>query len=166
VRLFQLMDRKPEIPPRGGRAVLNFVPRIELDNVSFRYPARAESLVLHNATLTVEPGTVVALVGPSGGGKSTTVALIERFYDPESGAVRIGGLNARDIDPQWLHRHVALVGQEPVLFALSIADNIRFGKVGGKLTCRMCEKGRRGHTQPYHLSYSSFPPARGVAGGH
>lgn len=63
------MDRKPEIPARGGRQLANFEPRIELRNISFRYPARTDALVLSDANLTVEPGTVVALVGPSGGGK-------------------------------------------------------------------------------------------------
>lgn len=70
-------------------------------------------------------------------GKSTIVAMIERFYDPEEGTLRVGGVDVREIDVHWLHRHVALVGQEPVLFALSIADNIRFGKVRFSISCTL-----------------------------
>eukprot|EP00043_Microstomoeca_roanoka_P012782 m.124284 g.124284 ORF g.124284 m.124284 type:complete len:815 (-) comp15590_c0_seq2:410-2854(-) len=128
VRIFQLMDRKPDIDIKGGEEPTSFDPVVELRNVSFRYPSRADTLVLQEASFTVPKGSVVALVGPSGGGKSTIVALLERFYDPEEGAVFVGGRNIRDLNPAWLHSHMALVGQEPVLFAMSIKDNIKYGK--------------------------------------
>lgn len=71
---------------------------------------------------------MVALVGPSGGGKSTIVNLIEKFYDLDSGQVWLSGRNLQDLDPQWFRKHMSVVSQEPVLFACSIADNIKFGR--------------------------------------
>lgn len=76
----------------------------------------------------VAANQVVALVGPSGGGKSTIVSMIERFYLPDAGQVLVGGLPLERLDPTWVKQHVALVSQEPVLFAVSIADNIRYGR--------------------------------------
>jgi len=71
---------------------------------------------------------VVALVGPSGGGKSTIVNLIEKFYDFDSGQILLGGHNVQDLDPNWFRKHMSVVSQEPVLFARSIAENIKFGR--------------------------------------
>ncbi|EGD74247.1 ABC transporter B family protein [Salpingoeca rosetta] len=127
VRIFELMDRQPSIGITGGDAPAHFDPEIELRGVNFRYPSRPDTLVLDDASLRVPTGSVVALVGPSGGGKSTIVSLLERFYDPEDGQILVGGKDIRSVDPAWLHRHVALVGQEPVLFAMSIKDNIKYG---------------------------------------
>jgi ABC-type multidrug transport system fused ATPase/permease subunit len=93
-----------------------------------RYPSRTDQLVLKNVTLDVKQGTVLALVGPSGGGKSTIVALMERLYDPDCGLVEVGGVDVKRLDPEWMHSKVAMVSQEPTLFAVSIADNIRFGR--------------------------------------
>lgn len=78
--------------------------------------------------LEVPKGTVLALVGPSGGGKSTIVSLMERLYDPDNGVVELGGVDIRRLDPVWMHSKIAMVSQEPTLFAVSIADNIRFGR--------------------------------------
>ena len=69
------------------------------------------------------------LIGPSGGGKSTIVALLERWYDPQSGVIEVGGHDLKVTNPVWLHKHMALVSQEPVLFAMTIKDNIKYGKV-------------------------------------
>jgi ATP-binding cassette subfamily B (MDR/TAP) protein 1 len=81
--------------------------------------------VLKGVTFTASPGEVVALVGPSGAGKSTIVALIERFYNCDAGSIEINGTPLDEIDYHWLHRNVALVSQEPVLFGCSIRDNIQ-----------------------------------------
>jgi ATP-binding cassette, subfamily B (MDR/TAP), member 1 len=75
----------------------------------------------------VVPGKSMAIVGPSGSGKSTTVSLISRFYDVDKGRVLIDGINIKNLDPQWLRKQVGLVSQEPILFAMSIEDNIKYG---------------------------------------
>eukprot|EP00045_Choanoeca_perplexa_P011532 m.122911 g.122911 ORF g.122911 m.122911 type:complete len:772 (+) comp15664_c0_seq1:104-2419(+) len=128
VRIFGLLDREPSIDIRGGLTPQDCEPTLALKDVIFRYPARPDTTVLDKASFTVPQGSVVALVGPSGGGKSTIVALLERWYDPEGGVVSIGGRDVKTLDPEWLHHNMALVGQEPVLFAMSIKDNIKYGK--------------------------------------
>eukprot|EP00049_Salpingoeca_infusionum_P001664 m.49910 g.49910 ORF g.49910 m.49910 type:complete len:823 (+) comp11127_c1_seq1:609-3077(+) len=127
VRLFELMDRVPD-SKTGDESPTSFEPTIELNQVDFHYPSRPESRVLKNMTFSVPSGTVVALVGPSGGGKSTVVSLLERFYQPTAGSIKVGGQDIQSVTSKWLHSHVALVGQEPVLFAVSIRDNILYGR--------------------------------------
>jgi len=97
-----------------------------LKDVSFRYPTR-DALVLSNINLTLKPGKVVALVGPSGGGKSTIVSLLERYYDPEMGTIFLDGVDIRSLCPHWYRKHIGIVSQEPILFAKSIFANICFG---------------------------------------
>jgi len=114
--------QKPLTPPeRAPRA-------IEFDQVGFAYPARPEARALIGFTLSIAPGERVALVGPSGAGKSTVFALLLRFYDPQQGAVRIDGVDARDMEPGALRRLVAVVPQDPVIFAASVLDNVRYGR--------------------------------------
>jgi ATP-binding cassette subfamily B (MDR/TAP) protein 1 len=85
--------------------------------------------VLHQFSLEVKVGTSVGVVGKSGGGKSTVIGLIQRFYDVERGSVRVDGVDIRELDIQWYRRHTALVSQEPVIYAGTIRDNILFGKL-------------------------------------
>ena len=85
---------------------------------------------VQSVSFDVKPGQVVALVGPSGGGKSTCVRLIEHFYETASGTILLGERDVRSLDPSWFRRHIGLVSQEPVLFACSIRDNIGYGKDG------------------------------------
>src|SRR5690606_18435475 len=92
------------------------------EHVSFSYEPGTP--VLEDVTFTIEPGETVALVGPSGAGKSTLVNLIARFYDPDSGVVRVDGYDLRTVDPRSLRRQIGLVPQDPVLFGISIAENI------------------------------------------
>ena len=101
---------------------------ITLQNVSFRYPARPETSALDGITLHVAAGETVALVGPSGAGKSTVLQLLMRFYDPQSGAVLIDGVDLRDMDRADFRASIALVPQDPVIFAASALENIRFGR--------------------------------------
>jgi ATP-binding cassette subfamily B (MDR/TAP) protein 1 len=103
--------------------------RIEMKKVDFAYPSRPETLVLHQFSLEVKVGTSVGVVGKSGGGKSTVIGLIQRFYDVERGSVRVDGVDIRELDTQWYRRHTALVSQEPVIYAGTIRDNILFGKL-------------------------------------
>jgi len=112
----------PQALPNGGRGALEF------DNVTFRYPARPETKALNGVSLRVEPGETVALVGPSGAGKSTIIQLIQRFYDPSEGEIRLDGLNLQAMNRTAFRKAMALVPQEAVIFAASARENIRFGR--------------------------------------
>ncbi|KAF1315606.1 Multidrug resistance protein abc superfamily, partial [Globisporangium splendens] len=101
--------------------------KIEFKNILFRYPTRPEVTVLKNYNLTIEAGQTVAFCGPSGGGKSTCISLIERFYDPVQGEVCLDGHNLKDLNLHWLRSQIGLVGQEPTLFIGTIAENIAYG---------------------------------------
>jgi ABC-type multidrug transport system fused ATPase/permease subunit len=100
---------------------------ITFDSISFRYPARSDVLVLNNLTLQVPGGQVLAICGSSGSGKSTLAQLLLRFYEPESGEIRIGDVAIRDMPLPWLRSNMGTVPQEPVLFSSSIYDNIAYG---------------------------------------
>ena len=100
---------------------------VSMDNVNFSYPTRPDVPVLQGLSLNLKPGKTLALVGPSGCGKSTVVSLIERFYDPTSGDVKLEGVDIRDLNIAWLRSQIGIVSQEPVLFDASIAENIRYG---------------------------------------
>ena len=103
---------------------------IQFEDVTFRYPSRPEVVALEHLTLRVNPGETVAFVGPSGAGKTTVIQMIQRFYDPVSGRVTLDDVDLRDIDRAEFRRHIALVPQDPVIFAASARDNIRFGRLG------------------------------------
>ena len=93
---------------------------------SFKYPTRPEQTILNQLNLHVPGGKIVALVGASGGGKSTIAALLERFYDVNDGAITVDRANIKSLDPEWLRgRCIGFINQEPVLFASSILENIR-----------------------------------------
>ena len=100
---------------------------IAADSVHFSYPSRSKVRVLQGLTVSVKPGQTLALVGPSGCGKSTLVSLIERFYDPSGGHVTLEGTEIKSLNLNWLRQQSGIVPQEPVLFDISIAENIRYG---------------------------------------
>jgi ATP-binding cassette subfamily B protein len=128
-RLFELLDARPEIVAPAQAAPAPAAPRaIEFDAVSFAYPSRPGANALERFTLRLAAGERVALVGPSGAGKSTVLALLLRFYDPQAGAIRIDGTDLRAMEPRALRRLMAVVPQEPVIFAASVADNVRYGR--------------------------------------
>jgi ATP-binding cassette subfamily B (MDR/TAP) protein 9 len=154
-KVFQIINRQPKIAPPGslqmgapgrdneGNSDNNnhsaisvahpqgtFEGSITLENVSFTYPARPGVVVLKDFNLHVPAGKVVALVGPSGGGKSSTIRLIQHYYEPSCGRVLISGKPVEEFDPVWLRRQVAIVGQEPTLFGRSIRRNIIYGLEG------------------------------------
>ncbi|KAL4318551.1 hypothetical protein GQ457_18G001090 [Hibiscus cannabinus] len=133
--VFEILDRDSLIPVSRGRddtsgtKLERMSGKIELKNVDFAYPSRPKTLVLHQFSLEVKPGTSVGLVGKSGCGKSTVVGLIQRFYDAEIGSIKVDGVDIRELDVQWYRKQMALVSQEPVLYSGSIRDNIVFGKL-------------------------------------
>jgi ABC-type multidrug transport system fused ATPase/permease subunit len=128
--IFGLLDRRPLIDSsdEGGRKLATVEGRIVFRDVHFKYPNRPDVPVLRGLSLAVEPGKTLALVGGSGCGKSTVIALLERFYDPASGQVMVDGVDVRDLNLRWLREQIGLVGQEPILFATTILENIRYGK--------------------------------------
>jgi len=126
-RVFELTDRQPEVRYKGGVTAKQLEGTIELQQVHFSYPSRPDQLVLSGLNLKLNPGTVVALVGPSGAGKTTIANLIEVFYYPQKGTIFLDGRNLRDYDPRWVHDQVGIVEQTPTLFATTIAKNIAYG---------------------------------------
>jgi ATP-binding cassette, subfamily B, bacterial len=130
-RLVELLETRSGIvaPPSPATAPQRAALDLEFDGVHFAYPARPGIAALERFSLRVAPGERVALVGPSGAGKSTVFALLLRFYDPQQGAVRIGGVDLREMDPRAARRLVAVVPQEPVIFAASVLENVRYGRL-------------------------------------
>jgi ATP-binding cassette subfamily B protein len=112
----------PRTLPRPVRGAIGF------DDLVFHYPARPEVAALNGISLAVAPGETVALVGPSGAGKTTMFQMILRFYDPQSGRVTLDGIDLRDLDRDAFRKSIALVPQDPVIFAASARENIRFGR--------------------------------------
>ena len=128
-RLNELLAAEPEIAPPAKPVALPQPPRgqVSFEAVKFRYPTRPEVAALENFTLKVNPGETVAVVGPSGAGKSTLFQLAQRFYDPESGVIRVDGVALTSADPAEIRERMAYVPQETVLFASSARDNLRYG---------------------------------------
>ncbi|XP_009464796.1 PREDICTED: ATP-binding cassette sub-family B member 5 [Nipponia nippon] len=128
-RIFQLLDRKPLIDSYSekGEKLSNFEGNIEFRNIHFVYPTRPEFQVLQGLNVKVNKGQTLALVGSSGCGKSTSIQLLERFYDPVEGQVLADGFDTKSLHLQWLRSRLGLVSQEPILFDCSIAENIRYG---------------------------------------
>jgi ATP-binding cassette subfamily B protein len=130
-RIAELLDETPAIrAPATPRALPAPVKgEIRFDHVSFHYPSRPDLPALDDFDLSVRPGETVALVGPSGAGKSTVFSMLLRFHDAQSGSVRVDGVDLRELDPAHLREHIALVPQQPTIFAASAAENIRYGKL-------------------------------------
>ncbi len=125
-RVFALMDRESRVG--GGVTQLDKVHGdVVFDGVDFAYPSRPDVPVLKSLQLSLAPGEVIALVGPSGGGKSTVATLLSRFYDPTAGQIRLDQTPYEELDVDWLREQVGVVSQEPILFATTIEDNIRYG---------------------------------------
>jgi len=150
LRIMRLNARQSLIDPdneQNGRILVNFIStqqkqtilnlmfcskenvngKLEFRNVYFKYPARKGKHALRHLSFACEQGTATAIVGPSGSGKSTCIALLERFYDPERGEILLDGHDIRTLNVKWFRSIVGLVQQEPILFNLSIRDNIAYG---------------------------------------
>ena len=131
-RILEMIDRVPSIDTedRKGKALSYVRGEIEFNGIYFSYPSRPDTPVLQGLNLRIPAGKSVGLVGGSGSGKSTTIAFIQRFYDPIEGEVLLDGYKIRRLELKWLRSQLGLVSQEPVLFATSIKENILFGKEG------------------------------------
>jgi ABC-type multidrug transport system fused ATPase/permease subunit len=128
-KVFQLTDRIPEIDPfdPDGEVPSQCNGEVALNKVTYYYPTRKQTLVLRELSISAKRGQCIAIVGPSGGGKSTIVQLLERFYDVFSGVVSVDGKDVKDLNIRWLRAQMGIVTQEPILFAVSLADNIAYG---------------------------------------
>jgi ATP-binding cassette subfamily B protein len=143
-RLLELLHTEPRIKAPAPPKTLPEPPQgsLAFERVSFTYPARPDRSALHEFSLAVKPGETVALVGPSGAGKTTVFQLLYRFYDPQQGCVLIDGVPLAEADPAAFRRRLALVPQEPVIFSGTVAENIRFGRPEASLH----ESGRAAET--------------------
>jgi ATP-binding cassette subfamily B (MDR/TAP) protein 1 len=138
-----LYTRRPKIHGRiGGAPVGSLNGAIEFRNVFFRYPTRIATPVLQGLSFNVRPGQYIAFVGASGCGKSTTIALLERFYNPVAGTIYVDGRDITTLDLHEYRRKLAFVGQEPALFQGTIRENILLGmendEVGEEEIARAC----------------------------
>ena len=129
-RLMELLEAENEIQaPESPRQLDGgFKGSLSLSNVTFAYASRPDTPALDGVTLDIQPGESVALVGPSGAGKSTLFDLVLRFYDPQSGALFLDGIDIRELDPQELRSHIAIVSQQPTMFTGNVWENIRYGR--------------------------------------
>lgn len=166
-RLVELLNAQDTVNDPGQAQVFPAPVRgeIQFDDVTFRYPARPDVVALNELSLTVNPGETVAFVGPSGAGKTTVIQMIQRFYDPDSGRVCLDGIDLRDLDRSNFRRHMALVPQDPTIFAASARENIRFGRLDA--TDAEVEDAARAAAAHEFIStlpegYDSFVGERGV----
>ncbi|MBL8833488.1 MAG: ATP-binding cassette domain-containing protein [Rhodospirillales bacterium] len=131
-RLFELLDAVPDIRAPASPAVFPSPARgdVAFEGVTFRYPSAPDRAALEDLSFSVAPGETVAVVGPSGAGKTTVFQLLLRFYDPQGGTVRLDGVDLRAADPAEVRRRIGFVSQEPTIFAADVMENIRYGRTG------------------------------------
>jgi ATP-binding cassette subfamily B protein len=134
-RIGDLLDTRADIASPAGATPMAVPTRgeIRFEHVEFRYPSRPDRAALHDFSLAVQPGQTIALVGPSGAGKTTVFQLLLRFHDPQAGRITLDGVDLRALALPDLRGSFALVPQDPVLFGASAADNIGFGRTGASL---------------------------------
>ena len=143
-----------------------FKGRITFKNVSFSYPTRPEQQILKDLNLELNPSEVLALVGESGGGKSTVASLIQRYYDITEGSIEIDGIPLKELDYVWFRKQIAAVNQEPSLFGYSIEENIAFGKIGDVSEKEIIEAAKKANAHDFIMDfpegYKTIVGERGV----
>ncbi|CEG64419.1 hypothetical protein RMATCC62417_01396 [Rhizopus microsporus] len=152
-RVFEFIHLQPQVPLRGGLIPDHVHGNIQFRDIDFSYPSRPQHKVLNGFSLDISQGTTVALCGPSGSGKSTIASLLERFYEPTAGNIYLDGEELRTLDPSWLREHIGFINQEPVLFATSILENIRYGRPDATLE-EVKEAARQANAESF---IESFP---------
>ncbi|XP_071511192.1 ATP-binding cassette sub-family B member 10, mitochondrial-like [Diadema antillarum] len=157
-RLWELVDRKPAIPLTSGLRLdpSTLKGAIDFNELSFAYPMRPDVQIFQGLNLSVKAGSVMAVVGASGSGKSSLGALLLRYYDPSTGSITLDGTNVTSLSPEWLRHQIGTVSQEPVLFSTSIKENIAYGAIDpDAVSMEMIEDAAR--TANAHNFIQSFP---------
>lgn len=128
--IFKIIDREPVIDTSSeeGFMIKNMNGHIDYEDIFFNYPSRPDVQILKGTNINIKAGSTVAFVGHSGCGKSTSVHLLQRFYDPIKGSIKIDGVDIKTLNVKWLRTNIGVVSQEPVLFGTTIGENIKFGK--------------------------------------
>ena len=126
-RVFEVLETIPSIDQEHGSYLAHVIGKLDLVDVHFAYPSRPDAAVLQGLSIHISPGEVVALAGASGVGKSTVAALLTRMYEPTRGSLLLDDVDISLLSPTWLRQQIAVVSQDPVLFAASILDNILYG---------------------------------------
>jgi putative ABC transport system ATP-binding protein len=168
-RLFELQDREPKISPTQGERVETARGPIRFENVTFSYPTRPALKIFNDLDFEIPQGSNVAIVGPSGGGKSTIASLLLRFYNPVEGRILINGKDITKMNAKALRRKIGIVSQEPVLFSGTIAENIAYG-VPGATTAEIVAAARQANCQfisdfPSGLDTNVGPRGAQLSGG-
>ena len=162
-----IIDSVPEIIPDKGNELKNVKGKIEFKDVGFRYKG-CEKFAVRHLSLKIKPGQTVAFVGESGCGKSTTLQLIQRFYDVEEGEILIDGINIKTVTPRSLRKFISIVPQSPVLFSMSIADNIRYSKLDAT-DSEICEAAKTGNAHNFIMdipeNYKTIVKQTSLSGG-
>ncbi|CEI98787.1 hypothetical protein RMCBS344292_12887 [Rhizopus microsporus] len=144
-KIFEIIDRVPEIDPDSNQGLVpdHVEGALEFKNVMFKYPTRPDVTILKDLSLKVKPGMTVAFVGASGSGKSTSIQLIQRFYDPLSGQISLDGHDLKTLNLKWLRQQIGVVSQEPVLFNMTIRQNLLMGapeKISNEQIIEACKE--------------------------
>lgn len=166
-KILKIIEMKPKNDPKEGRKLSKLKGTIEFRNVSFKYPAH-EEYALKDLSFKISEGETVAIVGESGCGKSTTLQLIQKFYEPDSGEILIDGIDIRDLSANYIRSQVSVVPQSPVPFSMSVKDNIRFAKPKASLE-KVIEAAtiRNAHNFIYEMpeEYSTMATQTSMSGG-
>ncbi|OCH23234.1 ABC transporter ATP-binding protein/permease [Aliivibrio logei] len=166
-RLIEILQVESHIvaPSQNMMSPQSLSSDVVFENVIFNYPSRPDQAAVDDLVLKAQEGKVLAIVGPSGAGKTTLFELLQRFYDPQSGRVTLGGVDIRQFDPQELRKQMALVPQQPALFSHDVFHNIRYGNPHATDE-QIIEAAKKAHAHEFIMNlpegYSSFLGERGV----